>query len=65
MFFLIIALSKFVPPLKVGFLVTYIAPLGFVLFITLVKEASDDLARYSKDKELNGQKLEYLSKSKK
>ena len=46
------------PPLKVGFMVTYIAPLAFVLVITLCKEAADDIKRYSKDKELNGQKLE-------
>ena len=58
MFFLLIALSQFIPPLKVGFLITYVAPLGFVLLVTLFKEAADDLARYRKDKELNGQKLE-------
>jgi phospholipid-translocating ATPase len=58
LFFLIIALSQFVPKLKVGFMVTYIAPLAFVLVITLCKEATDDIKRYTKDKELNGQKLE-------
>lgn len=42
LFFLIIALSQFVTVLKVGFLFTYIAPLIFVLTITLAKEAWDD-----------------------
>lgn len=43
MFFLLIALSQFYPPLKVGFLFTYVSPLVFVLMITLVKEAADDI----------------------
>ena len=41
-FFLIIGLSQFIPELKVGFMFTYIAPLVFVLLITIVKEAFDD-----------------------
>lgn len=43
LFFLLIALSQFVPVLKVGFLFTYIAPLAFVLVVTLLKEAADDI----------------------
>jgi phospholipid-translocating ATPase len=42
-----------IPALKVGFLFTYVAPLAFVLVITLMKEAWDDLQRYRRDKELN------------
>ena len=42
MFFLIIALSQFVPFLKVGFMFTYVAPLVFVLVVTMIKEAYDD-----------------------
>ena len=53
MFFLIIALSQFVPFLKVGFLFTYVAPLAFVLFVTMIKEFFDDFSRYRRDKELN------------
>ena len=53
LFFLIICLSQFYPPLKVGFLFTYISPLAFVLVVTLLKEAWDDLQRYRRDKELN------------
>lgn len=43
MFFLLIALTQFIPFLKVGLLVTYVAPLGIVLLITCFKEAYDDL----------------------
>jgi phospholipid-translocating ATPase len=42
MFFLLTALSQFVPSLKVGLLVTYVAPLVFVLTVTMLKEAYDD-----------------------
>lgn len=46
MFFLLIALSQFVPFLKVGLLVTYVAPLVFVLVVTMIKEAYDDIQRF-------------------
>ena len=42
MFFLLIALSQFIPFLKVGLMVTYIAPLAFVLIVTMLKESWDD-----------------------
>jgi len=54
-FFLMIALSQFVDALKVGFLFTYIAPLAFVLILTMIKEAVDDYNRYKQDKEANSQ----------
>ena len=41
-FFLLISLSQFFEPLKVGLMFTYIAPLVFVLMITIFKEAFDD-----------------------
>lgn len=53
LFFLVIALSQFYPPLQVGFLFTYISPLALVLFITMSKELYDDLARWLRDKEMN------------
>jgi len=46
MFFLMIAVSQFIPFLKVGLLVTYVAPLAFVLAVTMLKEAYDDFKRY-------------------
>lgn len=55
-FFLVIALSQFIPALKVGFLITYIAPLAFVLAVTIVKECFDDFQRMRKDSELNNKK---------
>ena len=60
LFFLLIALSQFYPPLKVGFLFTYVSPLVFVLLITMGKEASDDFKRYRQDKQFNNTKYEYL-----
>lgn len=50
-----------IPALKVGFLFTYVAPLAFVLVITLLKEAWDDFQRYRRDKELNNKTHEKLT----
>ncbi len=47
------ALSQFIPALKIGFIATYVAPLAFVLCITIGKEAIDDWARYKRDLESN------------
>jgi phospholipid-translocating ATPase len=52
MFFLLIALTQFIDILKVGFMFTYIAPLAFVLFLTMSKEFYDDYNRYKRDKEV-------------
>ena len=54
-FFLFISLSQFYPPLQVGFLFTYLAPLCLVLVITLSKEAYDDFLRWQRDKEVNNE----------
>lgn len=54
LFFLIISVSQFIPVLKVGYTFTYVAPLIFVLLVTIVKEAADDIQRWRKDKEING-----------
>jgi phospholipid-translocating ATPase len=55
MYFLLVALSQVVPALRLGYLSTYIAPLGFVLTITLGKEALDDIARRRRDAEANSE----------
>lgn len=39
-----------------GFIATYVAPLAFVLFVTMGKEAYDDYQRNLRDKEANSQK---------
>ncbi|EJD43937.1 aminophospholipid-transporting P-type ATPase [Auricularia subglabra TFB-10046 SS5] len=53
LYFLLVALSQFVPALKIGFIVTYVAPLAFVLCVTIGKEAYDDYKRFQRDREAN------------
>ncbi|KIM23917.1 hypothetical protein M408DRAFT_332096 [Serendipita vermifera MAFF 305830] len=53
LYFLLVALSQFIPALKIGFILTYIAPLAFVLAVTMGKEAYDDYKRNLRDKEAN------------
>lgn len=55
MYFLLVALSQVIPLLRIGYLSTYIAPLAFVLLITLGKEALDDIARRRRDAEANSE----------
>uniref|UniRef100_A0AAR2JU06 Phospholipid-transporting ATPase n=1 Tax=Pygocentrus nattereri TaxID=42514 RepID=A0AAR2JU06_PYGNA len=55
LYFLVVACSQFVPSLKIGYLYTYWAPLGFVLAVTMVREAVDEVRRYRRDKEMNSQ----------
>ncbi len=57
LYFLLVALSQIIPPLRIGYLSTYVAPLAFVLTITLGKEALDDIARRKRDTDAN--KAEY------
>ncbi|KDQ23963.1 hypothetical protein PLEOSDRAFT_7858, partial [Pleurotus ostreatus PC15] len=63
LYFLLVALSQFVPALKIGFIFTYIAPLAFVLFVTLGKEAYNDYKRNLRDREANSQKYLILENS--
>jgi phospholipid-translocating ATPase len=55
------AISQFFNELKVGFLFSYIAPLAFVLFVTLLKEGTDDFFRYKRDQETNNTKYNKLT----
>ncbi|XP_057683873.1 probable phospholipid-transporting ATPase IIB isoform X2 [Corythoichthys intestinalis] len=55
LYFLVLACSQFVPSLKIGFLYTYWAPLGFVMAVTMVREAVDEVRRHQRDKEMNSQ----------
>jgi phospholipid-translocating ATPase len=41
---------------RLGFIVTYVAPLAFVLCVTMGKEAYDDYKRNLRDREANSQK---------
>ena len=60
LYFLLVALSQIIPSLRIGFLSTYIAPLAFVLAITLGKEAMDDIARRRRDAEANKEEYTVL-----
>ncbi|VVC97583.1 unnamed protein product [Leptidea sinapis] len=46
LYFLVMALSQFIPSIRIGYLYTYWGPLGFVLAVTLFREAIDDFRRY-------------------
>ncbi|ORX48008.1 aminophospholipid-transporting P-type ATPase [Hesseltinella vesiculosa] len=61
LYFLLVALSQFVPALKIGYIFTYFGPLCFVLLVTISKEAMDDLHRYKRDKEANSQLYQRLT----
>jgi phospholipid-translocating ATPase len=53
MFFLLVALSQVIEALRVGFLISFVAPLIFVICITMVKEFFDDYKRRVRDQEIN------------
>ncbi|KAG1688800.1 putative phospholipid-transporting ATPase IIB [Nymphon striatum] len=63
LYFLIMALSQFVPSLRVGYIYTYWGPLIFVLLITMIREAVDDCRRYIRDSEMNSYKYRKLTKN--
>lgn len=60
MYFLLVALSQIIPALRIGYLSTYIAPLAFVISITLGKEAYDDIYRRKRDNEANSEAYKVL-----
>lgn len=60
LYFLIMALSQFIPDVKIGYLYTYWGPLGFVLLVTIFREAIDDFRRFQRDREVNSQKYRRL-----
>lgn len=60
LYFLLVALSQLFPPLQIGLLFTYIAPLVFVLAVTMTKEAYDDVQRWRTDLSINNERYERL-----
>lgn len=60
-YFLLVALSQIIPFLRIGYMSTYIAPLIFVLTISIGKEAFDDLARRRRDAEANSELYTIMS----
>lgn len=61
LYFLLVALSQIIPALRIGYLSTYVAPLAFVLAVTLGKEAFDDIARRRRDAEANSERYVVIS----
>lgn len=53
LYFLMLCITQFIEQFKVGFLISYIAPLVFVLTLTMLKEGWDDYKRYKRDKKFN------------
>ncbi|XP_026471825.1 probable phospholipid-transporting ATPase IIB [Ctenocephalides felis] len=51
---------QFIPDIRIGYLYTYLGPLGFVLTVTIFREAIDDLRRHRRDKEVNSQRYRRL-----
>ncbi|KAG5336793.1 ATP9B ATPase, partial [Acromyrmex heyeri] len=62
LYFLLMAISQFIPDIRIGYLYTYWGPLCFVLTVTIFREAVDDFRRYKRDKEVNAQKYYRLMK---
>ena len=60
-YFLLVALSQVIPVLRIGYLSSYIAPLAFVVSISLGKEALDDISRRRRDAEANAEEFSVLS----
>ena len=62
LYFLLVALSQTLSVLQIGYRFTYIAPLTFVLMLTIGKEAWDDYIRFKRDKEANSQLYQKLTR---
>lgn len=63
LYFLLVALSQIVPQLRIGYLSSYVVPLLFVLMVTMMKEATDDIGRRRRDIEQNNELYEVLNRS--
>jgi phospholipid-translocating ATPase len=63
LYFLVMACTQFIPGLRISPLYTYWAPLAFVIFITMLREAYDDIKRAHRDKELNSQTYTLLTEN--
>lgn len=57
LFFLLLCISQFIEPLKIGFLFTYIGPLIFVLSLSLFNELTDEIKRFCRDLEVNRRRV--------
>ncbi|KAK3873283.1 hypothetical protein Pcinc_021693 [Petrolisthes cinctipes] len=62
LFFLIMAISQFIPELRIGYLYTYWTPLSVVVAVTMIREAWDDIRRRQRDNEVNQQRYTKITK---
>ncbi|SGZ50248.1 CIC11C00000003463 [Sungouiella intermedia] len=62
LYFLLVALSQIIPQLRIGYLSSYVVPLAFVLTVTMMKEAGDDIARRRRDMDQNNEQYEVLNR---
>lgn len=62
-FYLVITLLEFIPAFRIGFLITYVSPLLFVLAISFTKEIWDEIQRKRRDQELNTQKYTLITEN--
>ena len=61
-FNLVLACTQFIPPLSIGELYTYWCPLLFIIFVSLCREAVDEIRRWQRDREVNLTKYQRLTK---
>ncbi|KAH0482921.1 MAG: uncharacterized protein KVP18_001210 [Porospora cf. gigantea A] len=59
-FYLCVCLSQLVPALQVGPLFASLAPLVFVISVTLLREAHDELGRWRRDRQANNQNIQLI-----
>ncbi|CAF1625502.1 unnamed protein product [Adineta ricciae] len=57
---LIMACTQIIPSVRVSPLYTYWFPIGFIIFIGMIREGYDDMKRAYRDRELNSQKYTLL-----
>ena len=64
-FYLVMAISQFIPEIKVGFLFAYVSPLCVVVVVSLLKELADDINRRIQDFKTNSTKVTIIQFDKK
>ena len=55
-----LAISQFIPELKIGFLFAYLSPLCIIIVVSLLKELLDDINRRIQDLIINSTKITTL-----
>ncbi|CAM2716515.1 unnamed protein product [Rotaria socialis] len=63
LYFLIIGLSQFIPMFRVNYFFTYMAPLAFVVCVSMLREGYEDIKRAYRDREINSQRYTLLTEN--